>query len=99
MPQMWSMNTQAMKRSDITSTGTGPTCNIIGLIRQGETKAKREPRSLGHQEESFMVISFHIHTIYNLNILVVKCNFHLIQKCDLASSISKPTLMPGESSV
>ena len=46
-----------------------------------------------------MVISFHLHTIYNLNILVVKFNFHLIQKCDLASSISKLTLMPGESSV
>ena len=26
MPQMWSMNTQAMKRRDITRTGTGPTC-------------------------------------------------------------------------
>lgn len=23
-PQMWSMKTEAMKRSDITSTGTGP---------------------------------------------------------------------------
>ena len=25
LPQMWSMKTQAMKRRDITKTGTGPT--------------------------------------------------------------------------